>query len=846
VLKPKAMGSDARDRSETPASGSGGISEGGGIEPEIRPAASVGQQAFHDAVTAVNKDKKRLKHLTSEYAGSNSNSKHAPENTEGVGGGPSATTRKPQKQSQDELASSNSTSSHSPTSSKAEENCNAPLLAHRREGASRSCGFLQDAWANLKTSLKGGGGGNSREYSCLSDQDSQEGLEGLGLRRSDTSRFLCGSRKENQRREGETVSENWKSILTPLMYVTGNKRRLDKHTVQVMELKAITAGHNDLKDIENVESFVHRITGSSKGLVHPHSSFSKVWSSVVAIIVLCACIEAPFYAIFTPFNDDGRITSASEVIHLLYRLVVDIVFILDIFVRMRTGYPKLGAVVMDKDLIERHYTANGLVYDVIAALPIVAFPVTIAFNFLCTYGTCPSPMLRYTLSYVRLLQLFKIKSAYMTLSGITESLADKTSTLVVSIGELLIFFIVLTHWFTCAWFIVQVYPINFSVTDPQTGELVPAPDIYDSWLGSNAANNGNDELIHIVLQSWENGKASLSETFIIYLNCFYWASSANDAYTTMNTSEKFVAILAQIFIENGFMAFILASIISSLDDFSRGRRKYSIYRSKIDSVNDFMRTEGFPSDVIDSVREYYKYVWLPQQIDFTETQLHEELPSYLRTEVMSLITRKVLLTSKFMSDYFKDGDMGHLMRSGTKVKPGQSPSSRIGSSKSKWIKLISENLVPKFFIAQQYVMRQGDVGTELYIIKQGKCVVEIDLEDGTTKEVAERGPGDYVGDIALLGLNTTRTASIRTITNSIIFELKQEDMQKVWEIDPQLKMYMEAVARKQFSRTKSQSKKNMKPPAEPKEDKGSSESPAFPRTASEKQYAKEIEALEDE
>ena len=30
---------------------------------------------------------------------------------------------------------------------------------------------------------------------------------------------------------------------------------------------------------------------------------------------------------------------------------------------------------------------------------------------------------------------------------------------------------------------------------------------------------------------------------ILYINCFYWASSANDAYTTQNTSEKFIAIL---------------------------------------------------------------------------------------------------------------------------------------------------------------------------------------------------------------------------------------------------------------------------------------------------------------
>ncbi len=91
-----------------------------------------------------------------------------------------------------------------------------------------------------------------------------------------------------------------------------------------------------------------------------------------------------------------------------------------------------------------------------------------------------------------------------------------------------------------------------------------------------------------------------------YINCFYWASSANDAYTTQNTSEKFVAILAQIFVENFFMAFILASIISSLDDYSHSRKSWTIYRSKIDAVNAFMRNESFPGDVTNNVREYYK------------------------------------------------------------------------------------------------------------------------------------------------------------------------------------------------------------------------------------------------
>ena len=163
-------------------------------------------------------------------------------------------------------------------------------------------------------------------------------------------------------------------------------------------------------------------------------------------------------------------------------------------------------------------------------------------------------------------------------------------------------------------------------------------------------------------------------------------------------------------------------------------------------------------------------------------------------------------------------------------------------------------------------MKQGDIGTELYIIKQGKVAVEIDMADGTSKVVAEMGPGSYFGDIALLGLNTKRTASIRSITNCIIFELKQEDMQKVWELDPTLRVYMEAVAKKQFSRTKSDKEKDKEMEKEKEKEKAeskgkeagpsgsksdptpqsSSDGTSFKHTESEKRYKREIEALEDE
>ena len=99
----------------------------------------------------------------------------------------------------------------------------------------------------------------------------------------------------------------------------------------------------------------------------------------------------------------------------------------------------------------------------------------------------------------------------------------------------------------------------------------------------------------------------------------------------------------------------------------------------------------------------------------------------------------------------------------------------------------------------------GDIGTELYIIKQGKVAIEIDKDDGTKLVVAESGPAASSG-ILPAGPEHDEDGQHQTITNCIIFELKQRDMEKVWEKSPTLKMYMLA-AKEHLGRRKSSKKK---------------------------------------
>lgn len=424
----------------------------------------------------------------------------------------------------------------------------------------------------LGEGAKGGGlfGLFSRLPSCL---------------RRDRNEMRYQSLTVSEGENGDHLSSGWNAVLMPLLWRFKSQRtKLSKHAILQMELQAMGAGKHE----------------QDKTLIHPSSQFSQIWKVIMAITVVCSVIEVPFIACFTPLDDDGIINRPDEYFHIGYRTVVDCIFVADIFVNFRTGYHKLGAVVMNKELIEHHYLRHGFVLDLIAALPILVLPVTIIFSIMCSHGACPNAWAMYLLRYVRLLQLAKVKSAMTQVNLMLEVLSDQTNTMATRLVQLLLWFIVLTHWFTCIWFLAQVHPINFQVHGEEEEYKL---DLKDSWL-ANASPD--DPAIPFCVQSFMDGAASFRETMILYINCFYWASSANDAYTTQNTSEKFIAILAQIVVENGFMALILASIISSLEEHSRSQKKHTIYRSKIDAVNDFMREEKFPPSVVDDVRHYYK------------------------------------------------------------------------------------------------------------------------------------------------------------------------------------------------------------------------------------------------
>nr|XP_032627761.1 cyclic nucleotide-gated cation channel alpha-4 [Chelonoidis abingdonii] len=106
-------------------------------------------------------------------------------------------------------------------------------------------------------------------------------------------------------------------------------------------------------------------------------------------------------------------------------------------------------------------------------------------------------------------------------------------------------------------------------------------------------------------------------------------------------------------------------------------------------------------------------------------------------------------------------------------------------------------LRPQVYSPGEYVCRKGDIGREMYFIREGQLAVVGD--DGRTR-FAVLGEGLYFGEISIINIKgnksgNRRTANIRSIGYSDLFCLSKEDLQEVLGEFPSAKAALEAKGR---------------------------------------------------
>jgi len=83
--------------------------------------------------------------------------------------------------------------------------------------------------------------------------------------------------------------------------------------------------------------------------------------------------------------------------------------------------------------------------------------------------------------------------------------------------------------------------------------------------------------------------------------------------------------------------------------------------------------------------------------------------------------------------------------------------------------------------AGDVIARQGEVGSEMFIIAEGRATVEVEMEDGGPPFVlADCGPHTVLGEMALIDIKP-RSATVRALSDVGLFALTNSDFLRLWE-----------------------------------------------------------------
>ncbi|XP_053110355.1 cGMP-gated cation channel alpha-1 isoform X2 [Hemicordylus capensis] len=301
------------------------------------------------------------------------------------------------------------------------------------------------------------------------------------------------------------------------------------------------------------------------------------------------------------------------------------------------------------------------------------------------------------------------------------------------ISNLVMYIIIIIHWNACMYFSISK-AIGFGT---------------DTWVYPNIAHP-------------EFGQLTRK-----YVYSLYWSTLT---LTTIGETPPPVRDAEYFFVVVDFLvgvlifATIVGNIGSMISNMNAARAEF---QARIDAIKQYMQFRNVSKDLEKRVIKWFDYLWTNKKA-VDEREVLKYLPDKLRAEIAINVHLETLKKVRI----FADCEAGLL------------------------IELVLK-LQPQVYSPGDYVCRKGDIGREMYIIKEGKLAVVAD--DGVTQYVV-LSDGSYFGEISILNIKGSkagnrRTANIRSIGYSDLFCLFKDDLMEALTEYPDAKTLLEEKGR---------------------------------------------------
>ncbi|KAE8625629.1 hypothetical protein XENTR_v10006342, partial [Xenopus tropicalis] len=301
------------------------------------------------------------------------------------------------------------------------------------------------------------------------------------------------------------------------------------------------------------------------------------------------------------------------------------------------------------------------------------------------------------------------------------------------IGNLVLYILIIIHWNACIYFAISK-AIGFGT---------------DTWVYPNISHP-------------EYGRLARK-----YIYSLYWSTLT---LTTIGETPPPVKDIEFLFVVFDFLigVLIFATIVGNVGSMiSNMNASKAEFQSKIDSIKQYMQFRKVTKDLEARVIKWFDYLWTNKKT-MDEKEVLKSLPDKLKAEIAINVHLDTLKKVRI----FQDCEAGLLVELVLKLRP-------------------------QVFSPGDYICRKGDIGREMYIIKEGKLAVVAD--DGVTQFVV-LSDGSYFGEISILNIKGSksgnrRTANIRSIGYSDLFCLSKDDLMEALTEYPDAKTVLEEKGR---------------------------------------------------
>ncbi|CAB3397419.1 unnamed protein product [Caenorhabditis bovis] len=483
------------------------------------------------------------------------------------------------------------------------------------------------------------------------------------------------------------------------------------------------------------------------------STFFYIWTCFVCLISL----HPLFFTSISIFNDTHHFLKTTTYINY----ATDLIYLLDLCILTRVEYVDNGLAIKNTRLLLNHRVkSRTFILDVLCLFPAEYFTFVDGSLF---FG-----------------RLNRILKCYRLLDFASLSEIRTSSPHAFRLLKLVFICFVIFHWNGCLYFhISKQYGFedarleNWIFSYDKIIEPVIADCVPDNKYDSNYCDVEDEfitqlpeELVQtsvsMHMNVWKNRTTTLqfSNFSRQYVLSFYWSAltlvtlgeQPSPCTTFQNVFEVLDTLLGLV---------IFAVIVGDVGNMvvAINLRK-SDFDNVLDGCKQFMVYRNVPGGLRKKAVQFFAHIWNHGGAQVDEEEIAEFLPPRLFGDIATEIHLETLKRVKL----FEDCDPRLLYE-------------------------LILKLQLRVYSPMDYICKKGEVGTEMYIVKEG--FVEVVNEDGS-KVFVTLGAGVVFGELSILNIpgnknKNLRTASVRSKGYSDLYVLDKEDLWEALREYPQAK-----------------------------------------------------------